>query len=304
MIERGVETFTTTATVKVPNRFILDQEEFKITDESSKIKVGDLMKIEIGFVDGGKELFTRFEGEITEIFPDEMLTFKGENQAKTLKTGQINLTFGDTAKLSTIIQRILDEVGSDLNVDINKDYTIGSFVIKNETAAQAFQRLSRSHKLAIYVQGDTLYVLYRVLQSPSKSFTYDFERNIFNNNLSFITKTLFKYRSRVVSTLDSGTKVEATAGEEGDIENIYVNDISDQTVLQTIADEALSKKAYDGYKGSFVVPGDTDVRLNDGAELVDAGRLNRTGTYLIHSITERFNRRDGYVHEIGIDLKQ
>ncbi len=81
-VNSGVEIMSDTAEIVIPRRLRVDGETYTIGDETDLFKVGDKVRIEMGYDSQSQEinLTKRYEGFIRRIIPSDNVTIKCEDE--------------------------------------------------------------------------------------------------------------------------------------------------------------------------------------------------------------------------------
>lgn len=219
---------------------------------------------------------------------------------------------------------VINGVGTSENIETN----VGDFRTLNETIANVLFRLRKDYKLEcffrptvtngkptafnnLYVSG-IVYYPSDYISSDGKYFgvVYNFQQNIIDtDDLIYLRKedvrlgikaySVAKYE--LTSTNSSGNKrtknarLEANVGDQdGDIRTQFfwpaTNDDPDLnlTTLTSLANQRLRRLKYDGWRGTFSSFGLPFCQHGQAAQLVDTIIPERTGTYLLKSVTVKF----------------
>ena len=219
---------------------------------------------------------------------------------------------------------VINGVGASENIETN----VGDFRTQNETIAQVLFRLRKDYKLDcffrptltngkptafnnLYVSGIVYYPSDYILPN-GKYFgsVYNFQQNVIDtNDLIYLRKedvrlgikaySVGKYE--IEGTNSAGRfrtkqkRLETTVGDsDGDIRTQFfwaaTNESPDLDLktLTDLATQRLLKLKYDGWRGSFTSFGLPYCQHGSAVQLVDTIIPERTGTYLVKSVTVKF----------------
>lgn len=303
-IERSVQVLTDTAKLELPREFKNAADAGgKTVDLSGKsiaayIQRGSKIKIELGYDD---DLQTEFEGYITKIGADTPLTLECEDEMYMLKKTDKKITKSITSgKLKDVLKAILP---SDYSIECNEDYTIGKWVIEQNTPYEVLEELRSKLGIRAYFKeskenSKKLYVGMTIDFKPQQVYDYNFSKNVRQDkdtSLKFEVKEDRVLEVVVKSKQKNGKELSYTAGKKGgDTKTINMPQLTEKE-LKVWGDQAYKTHSYDGFEGT--VNGWCYPRTTAG----DAARLYRpfyvdghqNGTYFIESVTIDLNAEDG-----------
>jgi hypothetical protein len=231
---------------------------------------------------------------------------------------------------------VINGEGLSENISTN----IGNFRTQNETICQVLMRLRKDFKLEcffrkntktqkwndLYVSGIVYYSQDYVDKATGKiiSTAYDFQQNIIDgNNLIYLRKddvrlgikaySVGKYE--LATTNSSGTKstksqrLEVNVGDlDGDIRTMFFFPKTDTSKdldienLKTLANQALIKLKYEGWRGTFMSFGLPYVQHGQAVTLKDNVIQERTGTYLVKGTNVTFGQH-GFRRKIDLHIR-
>lgn len=297
------ENFTDTAKIIVPAkiRYYKDGRYVNpiLTGDNALWKRGDQVEINLGYDDTNDH---RFSGFVTRFHPKRPLEFECQDKMWTLK--QVNIPkYTKTVTLKQLLTDILP-AGIDFQAD---DIYLGKFRITKATVVEVLNYIKKAYGLSAYFQDGKLYTgfAYKLGSQIDSQNIYEFTRysNIIDDsNLDYIREDDINLRVTAVSIQDDNTKKEVTVGDDlGEQRTIYAYNV-DTTTLTKLANEALEKFKYEGYRGSFTTFLQPYVKHGQAVKLVDPEIPERTGTYLVRQVTTKFGM-DGGRQEIFLDRR-
>lgn len=286
-INSGWDNFTDTCTITVPGK-----TEFEGKSISSLIKRGMKVTIELGYDDENELIFSGFVRTVKADVPIEILC---EDNMYLLKQNNISKTYPAKTPLKTILNDI--SIGFKFNAT---EVNLGKLRINNTSSALVLDELKNDYGLVAYFKGETLYVGIPYWADTTKEHFFSFQKNIIENNLSYMLKDDIEYKVVAVSIDTNNEKIEVSEPENGtgDQRTFYFYDVTEAD-LKTLAKNELEKLRFDGYRGTFTTFGKPTVRHGDIVNIKDE-KYNRIGKYLVKSVVTTFGI-DGYRQEIELD---
>ena len=148
-IVRSVDTLADTAEIVLPG--MVHNEAIDIED---KIKVGDAVKIELGY---NGRLRSEFEGYVQRIGTDGgNITIECEDPIYKFRTGVKDKQY-TSADVKVILKDICQQCGGfELSCDYSFKYD--KFVVRNATGFDVLRKIQDEVKPNIYLKGNTLHV--------------------------------------------------------------------------------------------------------------------------------------------------
>jgi hypothetical protein len=298
------ENFTDTAKLIMPAKIRYKNAEGNfidpiLTGENSLWKRGDEVNIRLGY-DG--TLDHRFSGYLTRIHPKRPLEFECQDKMWTLK----QVTIPKYTKTVTLKQLLTDILPSDIEFQA-EDITLGKFRITKATVVEVLNYIKKTYGLSAYFQDGVLYAgfAYKLGSQIDSQNIYEFTRyvNIIDDSkLDYIREDDINLKVTAISIQNDNTKKEVTVGDDlGEQRMIYAYNV-DTATLTKLANEALEKYKYEGYRGSFTTFLQPYVKHGQAVKLVDNEIPERTGTYLVRQVTTRAGMEGGR-QEIFLDRK-
>lgn len=254
----------------------------KAIELESKLKRGDAVTIKLGYDD---KLETEFKGFLNTISSDGgNLKIECEDSIYLYRK-QVKDKVFKNADVKQILQYINQQIGG-MKLSCDYSFKYDSFAIVNATGYDVLKKIQDETHANIYMRENTLHVHPAYTEIFSTAI-YDFAVNIDQDGekLQYKDASQRKYLVEVESKGKDGKVIKAEAGTMGgDRTTIKVSGITDVASLKRMATEALSKKVYTGYEGSFqswLVP---FVQSGYKATIRDQDYEFKTGTYYVLSV--------------------
>lgn len=300
------ENFTDTCSIKVPRRTRIKKDglytDFITAGSNPPWKRGDTVKIYAGYDDNND---LRFEGQLMRIAPRIPLEFSAEDNMIILKQKVIQ----KYNKPSVTIRQILTDIlPAGIEFD-TEDITIGKFKIEKATVAEVLKYFKTRFGLSSYFQDGQLYVgfAYKVSSfdeiASDDIVEFEFQKNIIDDsNLDYLRDDDVKLKVTAISIISDNTRKEVEVGDpDGDIRTLHFYNL-DTTELTKLANEALEKLKYEGFRGSFTTFLQPMVKHGQAVKLIDPLIPDRNGVYLVKQVVTRFGMEGGR-QEIFLDRK-
>lgn len=301
IIESSWNTFTDTANITLPNKFI-QKNKVIVAGTDNIFKRGDVVEINIGYF---PKLQRRFTGFLNNIHPETPLILECEDPMFLLK--QINLK--SKQFLNTTIKEVIDFATADLgNLTIefdDKDAKIGNFEIDNKgfvNAVTVFEVLKKQFGYNIYFQDGILQVriLNSILSLDKTAHVMSTEFNIIEDNLTFqrdddvgmVVRFDSKQKDNSVITLfgfkEKGETVISRTPKQGGIVNSWkVPELSEDLIKQLIT-RNIDKYIWEGFQGSFTTFLESTIEHSDRIDFIDNRLPEKNGRYLIKTVVTTF----------------
>ncbi len=302
LIDTSWDTFTDTAVITLPNKFLKDNKDIVVGD-NNVFKRGDRVLIGLGYFPLLKE---RFRGYVSRIKPDGPLVIECEDRMWILK--QKNLK--SKAFRSATIKDVVDyaAAGEDIDYD-DPTAIIGDFEIDNKNfinSVEVFNVLKRRFGYKIYYLGDRLQVrgLNSVLALDNPIHALDFQNNIIQSNLDYQreddinivikAESIGSDNKRIIlfGFKEDGKTIVRELQKEGERRSLKMYNVSKADLKKEII-RVIDNYIYEGYSGQFVTFIEPYVLHGDRMELIDDKHTEREGRYLIKSNQIRFGVSTG-----------
>lgn len=304
-ITESIKSLDTTATLVLPKNFKEAKTNGRRTDLESKpiidfIAVGDSVDIKLGYDD---DLQTEFKGYVSRISSDVPLMIECEDEMWQLKQGNINKTIKNI-KLSELI----DLVAPSYEKEITADLSFEKYEINNASPYRVLEALQNNPNFGIhsYFVDSVLHVGFASDLKPSNPHQYNLHRNVRSHTgLEFKRQSDYKIQFKAISKNSDGTKATALVGDpNGALRTLHYTGKT-SAELKALAESKLNSLVFDGYTGSYSAFGIPRVKAGDGISITDPDYPDgeRTGEYLVESVTKYFDERNGFKNEISPSLK-
>jgi hypothetical protein len=294
-----------TCTLRLPN--LAGRLEAAIT-------TGMPVKVEIGYDAANR---VEFQGYVAEITPRTPFELRCEDGIYLLKRREVNGGAGASYKSITLARLLADITDGTPAIISPKvpQVTLSPFRIeRGVTVAKALDKLREDYLLSAYFRGETLFVglpftEFSATESladaeAGKFARYDFSVNVIESDLVYRRESDVKLRARAISILSDNKRIEEEVGDpDGETRTLHYRNISDRSVLRSLASEDLKKYRYEGYRGSFTTFGIPYAIHGGTAQLLDPkyGEA-RSGRYLIESVETSWGV-DGFRRTITLNRK-
>jgi phage protein D len=255
------------------------------------VKIGDPVKVELGYDD---QLVTEFEGYVAEIKLTVPFELRLEDGYFNLKRTPVNRSW----KKTTLRKLLADLVPSAQLAPTIPSMGIDSFRADRTTVAGVLKKLKEDYPgLCAYYRAGKLFVglTYTEFQSTSQVdgavALYDFQLNIVSDgSLSYRRKEDVRIKAKVVAIHANGKKTTTEAGDVDGAERTITlrTETKDKAELKKLAQSQLDAFKYDGYSGDFTAFGVPYLIHSGVADLLDTRHPQRSGRYLVDAVKVQF----------------
>lgn len=304
--------FTNTCDITIPNR--ISGRNNRI---SEVIEKGSSVKIELGYF---PNLFTEFEGYVSQVIPEQTALIRCENEAYNVKRQSIG---ENIIQKSTTLKRLINAIyDGDVIID---DANIGDFKVgETNTVIDVLAELQNKYKIYSYFRGRTLIVGANADPREKQTITADFQRNVPMGESSFNFKEASADRIVVKATSinRSGTINEVYAYYDGSPLQIVFSGVApasgtvnefniggqsdfnedDLKELARIRLEALSFTGVDGSITTYPPLNAACATHGDICEAIDRKVPEKSGDYAIVEVVKRFGIGIGYRQDLGLGI--
>lgn len=252
---------------------------------------GDAVQISLGYDDHNTKLF---EGYVTKVSADIPITITCEDEMWKLKRIRVNYANNDA-----VLQKMLEDICPGYQIDALEGVQLGSVRFSNTTVAQVLEKLQSDFSLYAWFKNGVLYCG-KYYAAGASTVTYDLERNVVDNNLTYINKEDVVVKIKGTSLLINGDKLEAEIGEDGgeQMELTYYNVTSVQA-LETKIKHDYDMAHRDKYEGSLTGYGNPLPEVGGQAQLQSSLYPDREGQYYIDGVDTRFDS-SGYRQSVSL----
>ena len=282
------------------------------------IKVGDRVRISLGYDDNINEEFKGFVSKIGDGTPlavevdDDWYQFK--------KSEPINKSWAKTT-----LEEVLKFCFPGYTIECPKVNLTGGFIMQNATVFEAVKGLKDSYGFFAKIDCDTKKVncFFPFDFTGWKTHSYVFGTrndetlaklrqrnltpNVVKNDLKFERKEDLKLQITAIAKQKTGKDLKVTVGstDNGATKRTlnYGHEITTEKALKEKAEQDLSKMSYDGYSGKVTGFGVPVVRSGDAVKIVDPENLEREGTYLVEAVKITYSLSGGLRRECTLSYK-
>lgn len=301
--------FTDTAIINIPNK--IPQLNQRISD---LIEKGSDVKIELGYF---PNLFTEFEGYVSQVIPEKTCTILCENEAYNLKRQSVGR---DIIQKKTTLKKLIGAIysASSFIDDIN----IGDWKIsKTSTVIDVLAEIQSKFKIYSYFRGKTLIVGSNADPREKQEITAHFQRNIPIGESSFnfkeaeadkiVVKATNITRSGQINEVYAyydGSPAQVVfsrvAPTSGAINEFNIGGQSDLNIsdLETLAKSRLEALSFTGVDGTITTYGFPSATHGDIAVVTDLDIPEKNGKYSIVEVVKRFGVGTGYRQDLGLGI--
>jgi len=287
-IKRTIFAIGDTATIKLPLSAYMRNattQQLEKVRTSDKFKVGDKVEISLGY---NGLLNIEFIGYVRRLNLKMPLEIECEDYTWPLRTVNIKQSW-KSATLKQILEYIGTQAGFEL-LDGTVDVTITNFLVNNQTALWALQKIKDTYGLTLYfTQDGKLYAGLAYTRSSGEVKLTTGRNVIKSDDLKWVNADDVKLKIKAVSMERNGSRIEAELGDEdGEIRTLYFYDVHNRAQLEKLAEAEIGKYKYTGYRGSvncFLWPYAEPTMT---AILSDVQFPERSGSYFVESTEVKY----------------
>lgn len=306
------ENLTDTCKITFPKKIRWFGSNDKYSDiitsgENSLFKRLDNVVVNLGYDAILKE---RFRGQVLKIHTKKPLEFECEDQMFKLKQVTIKSYVKGPKDKLTLRKLLTDTLPTDVPFTCI-DLILNDFRIVDASVAEILDYLKRSFGLSSFFKNGTLSVgfAYNVdaITTGTRIPVFKFYDNIINgDDLDYIRDDDVSIKIHAVSITSSRSpvsKIERDYGDlSGETRTLHFYNVTEPQ-LAKLANEALSKLKYTGFRGSFETFLEPLVQHGDLVRLIDPQIPDRNGNYLVRSVVTKFGVDTGGRQIITLDRK-
>jgi hypothetical protein len=284
-IHKSVEQLADTAVITLPA-----SQYNKALEIEEKLKRGDEVSIRFGYEESGLE--QEFDGYLQRISTDggnimlhcedPIFLFRKDLPDEVLQ----NVT------LQTLLQKVIEGCGLDLDMMCSYSWTYEKFVIKDATGFDVLKKVQEECGADIYMSDGQLHVHPPGEYIGEERF-YDLALNVEKEDLTYRRAADKKVKVVVKALLPDGKVREIETGSTGG-EKIEVRcPTSDEASMKARGELEVRRHTFDGYEGSitgWLIP---MCRPADCITLRDKDYPYKDGTYYVTSVTTEFSKEGG-----------
>lgn len=304
--------FTNTCVLTIPNR--IPKRDNRISDIIEK---GSPVKVEVGYF---PNLFTEFEGYVSEVIPEKTAIIKCENESYNIKRQSIGR---DIIQKSTNLKRLIGAIYT--GDTIIEDANIGDFSVgATNTVIDVLAELQDKYKIYSYFRDGVLIVGATADTREKQTIIADFQRNVpeGESNFNFKEADADRIVVKVSSINREGTITEIYAYYDGTPAEIVYSGVAPATgavnefningqnefeeddlrELARIRLEALSFTGVDGSITTYPPINKACATHGDICQVIDRDIPEKENDYAIIEVTKRFGVGIGYRQILGLGI--
>lgn len=293
VIKRSIFDLGDTAKVKIPLSACIrnaSNGRLEKVKTSDRFKVGDKIDIFLGY---NGRLQKEFSGYVKRLNLDMPLEIECDDHTWPLKRVNIKQSW-KKAFLKDILTYIAGQAGFDL-LDGCPEVEITNFMVKDQTALWALQKIKDTYGLTIYFTIDGKLYAGLAYMPKSGEVKLTTGRNVVRSDeLKWINAEDVKLKIKVISMERNGNRIEAEVGDgDGEIRTLHFYDIKNKQQLKEMAEREIIKCKYTGYRGSVNCLLSPYAEPTMTAVLSDIQFPERSGSYFIESTEVNFGLSGG-----------
>jgi len=287
-IKKSRSVLTNTCTIKFPRKMVVLDG-----DINTILKRGSRVTVMLGY---GTDMHLEFTGYIARIGAKMPLEISCEDEMWKLKQNSFSKAWKKVS-LEEVVKYVYP---GEARI---KDIDLGSFVIKKQSTALVFDKL-KGYGVQCFFDSEGVLVaeFTSAARKEPNRVNYDFNKNVIENNLEFVTPDDLKVMVKGISKLPDGKKIEEEFGDkDGAIRSMnHVN--MDRKALKEVVEEDYKKLKKGGYKKNFKTFGIPYAEPGDIAIMHDKKYPERQGSYLIGEV-HISSGTSGYRRDITLETK-
>jgi hypothetical protein len=291
------KTFTDTASIVIPNRFLKNGETI-VGGDNNVFKRGDTVTIGVGYYDADIEnasIKTVFTGYVSKIHSGSPFKISCEDESWKLK----QKTFTKSWK-SVSLKSLIGDLVTDIPFEV-VDAELGSFKVTRVNVVNVLDELKKTYGLTSFIRDGKLFVGL-AYSGAFGTHKFDFNRNIISNDLEFVRDDDVKIKVTAISMLPTNKKIQIETGDpDGDNRTLTFYNLTESELKKT-ADREIKKLKFAGWRGSFTTFGSPKVQHGDTIELNDDKFPERSGNYKVETVETSFGV-GGFRQKIYIGCK-
>lgn len=290
-VKRSIEQLSDTAVITLPGTLI--NQPLEVND---KIKVGDPVRIELGYEGYMNEEFTGYVKRINT--DDTEIRIECEDELYLWDVSVKDKQYGSKTapvSLKTILQELVKQVNPKYKIECDYEFNYTSFTFSKATALDVLRKIQDETKADIYFKGTTLHVhpLYGNGSWSGKTVKYDLAKNVVSANLQYKKASDQKVKVEVEYKNRKGETRKETYGDDGGKVIKKVVNTEDDASMRNSAKSEYNLWCYDGYEGDltgWLIP---FCQPTDRVEIKDATKQYKNGTYYVVATEVTFNANGG-----------
>lgn len=259
-------------------------------------KRGDKVEIWLGYEPKLQREFVGFISNVSPKFPIEILC---EDLMWNLKQITIQKKFYSNVTLKKLLTDILPSGTPFEALDVN----LGAIRISRKTVVEVFSFLNKDYGIETWARDGKIYSGFAYIPALRTDHKFDFNYNVIEDSLNYVRDDDAKFKVKAVSINSKNKKFEIEVGDAGGEQKTFHWYNAPLATLTKLANEALLKLKYEGFRGQFTTFGVPSVKHGDGASLFAPKITEKNGNYLIKSVEKKFGVGIGYRQIIELDRR-
>lgn len=300
-VESSWQSLTDTAVIRIPKKLTVDNKPI-VEGNKSVFKVGDKVKIELGYDYKTDVVFEGYLSNVKIQYPIELLC---EDKMWLFKQVSFLKTFKHVT-VKELVTMITNKIKTPIEVVYSfPNMQLGKFRISNATGAQVLEELRKTYGIYSFFREGKLYVGFARTHTDSnyrKHIPLQFRPNIIENNLLYKNKDNIKIKVKATS-IHSDNKQEVVEVGDGDgiVVDVFRYNLS-KADLTAYANSIRDTYKVSGFEGTVTTFGKPFIRQGDAVELRDDKTVERNGTYLVKKVKRSYGQ-SGYRQIVEIDVQ-
>lgn len=298
---RNVDNYCDSAMIQLPAQARLKRgDQVKMVQTNSELSEGMPVTIRLGYNGNNK---VRFRGFIKRINFAVPLEVECEGYSYLLR----KLSFTKSYSSVTVKQLLEDVVaGTDIKLSSQiPNIPLKNIRFKNVNGYEILDYLKEKCLLSSYFNFDELYVGLKYLENKTEVRFRLGWNTVKSNDLKFQDKRELADVKIILekSQLDGLKKYASSGPKDGAVKKMDIRHITDQSILDAIANEQKAKLSQAGYEGKITAFAEPYAEPGMVAVITDRLYPERTGRYFIEGVSGDFGPSGGRQKiQIGIRL--
>lgn len=273
--EKTWRKYTGTATIKFPkgSEYRIGRLVFPVESIKSLIKIGDKVKIELGY---NQVLITEFEGYVARIQPTIPIEINCEDEMFKMKRNNVSINIEDAT-----VRQILEAAAPGYEIAC-ADEIYGDFSYVNTTSAKVFDELKKKAGLYTFFRGKRLVcgLPYSDVKVSEAIPNFVFGENIIDNTLEYKSPEDCNVKVYGRSIQRDGSVITYDVGNEGgDIQRMNFDyQITKEQLKKAVDNRYNNAKTNGGYAGDIISFGFPFVEHGQRVRIYDPGVIEKRDT--------------------------
>jgi len=295
-INRSWNFLADTAAITLSRRFLAQATlgSASAPDLNSVIKIGDAVKIDLGY---DFNFVTEFTGFVKSISPNTPVKIECEDAMWLLKQTNYTKAWRKVSLTELLKYIVPDSIEFETTGEVN----LGKFRIDRVSAYDILKKIREVYGLVSYMRGLKLIVGFPYQETANNSIIH-FQKNVDDSksSLSFRRSDQVKLKFKAISIQPDGSKIEVELGDkEGQLRTIHVPTGLNESEVRKIAEERRKLYVFDGYQGSVTTFGQPYVKHSDTVTIIDNLYPDREGKYRVDTVQVSINGQ-GYRRKLTL----